>query len=483
MNNKSNLSIHRIILPTVFLLTLTLVLFSSNKAIYAQGSEHITLIPDSKNSLNQPLLKVFQANFKDYKVHLSGTVVEKDLSGFMKALNKYQQTNQSKLSSIKDNEKITVAGKSLNGADVKRLIVSKYVIIPRWSYSPIQLTGPHKGGDSWHINMESKLTVKLITYEVKGASIKEVKSATNLWPLTQQFPIKDIKSIISAIKIITGKSVDINKPEQRPAILDYLKNNAGFKRINEIDPAEIFLPVAQKSVGNAKAASSIPEKLALSSAPVAVKSPSPTQTPQPTSDGNGAFDLHVKLGTTSLNFIPANFSTFPEDYFFVPQAHIEGAYDIGQFMGAPGLDLTLSTSVHFPWDTISVPGIPLQIMSGTGELGVLYNIHLPEPWGLYTGIRGGAMWGILIDVFGNSGVIPFGSLPLQFTFGGTAIVGGTYKFSDSLALGLEAGFRYYIPALPWSVDAGFGFPQPLQAPVATISSLGPVINVSLIFGL
>ncbi|MEZ0373484.1 MAG: hypothetical protein ACAI44_30625, partial [Candidatus Sericytochromatia bacterium] len=159
---------------------------------------------------------------------------------------------------------------------------------------------------------------------------------------------------------------------------------------------------------------------------------------------------------------------------FAPQAGLRLQYSLANAFNVSELYGSLSGSTSLPLGTSGTTGLSGEAVGPdalaqplTLELGLHKRWYLRQ-LSLELGLQGGILSGFLLNA-GDK----LKNLPTSFSPGLTLLGGAGWQLNPDLALGLQAGWRFYLPQ-PWKSTTDFG---PTNVAFPSLMSNGPILQL------
>lgn len=364
------------------------------------------------------------------------------------------------------------------------------LLVPRWSWGPVELSGPHyrsaetEDEASWVMRAEAQLKLTLEVYRKTAAAPERLGEINDSWPLGKDIPINRIDELLAIVNQATGVTVDLQNPNHQKLVLDVIRQVPTFKKLEETLAAEYLaedLPALLSADYFAAMTGALKQQGWLQAEAAAEQPSADKPADQSAAGSDDRLGLNVVLrGGTAPLWLNGQFSQMygpdPSAYF-TPQFQLDLEYEVGRLFNVPGFYLSLGGGSSTPIQQSLMDqggGGQFQPMPSpsalaiVGELGLGYLWDL-NPFQIHLGLRGGMLYGLLMEPFPTQP-----GMTSTMSFGAGALVGGRWNITPNFFLGLDLGGRFYSPGF-WA-NSGFGFPQPVQFPALT--SYGPLIQVS-----
>lgn len=420
-----------------------------------------------------------------------------DIAGLLSAVANFYLEHVNEPATTRSGLMLQFGDQNLSWGEVRQLATADWVLIPEWTWAETGLNkivlGDVDGVPTWAILAENTLSLTLTPYQFEANQFKAGPPIYRNWNIERKIPIRDTQQLEKVVKDATGNQVSIAEASQHETILGVVRQFPTFKGLMGQDPSQYFAePAAQALTG--QRAERILRSLA-ARGNNASNNTSTTNTPAnnapntpPRTPGKGiGLGVALKGGT-----MPLWINGTSQFYFFDP---------LNLFVPSVGLDLRYNLANLTGWEDVYVilgGGTNVQLVSQNAQdasqpppvqgivpvqnpfaaaMGIIGELGIAKRWrfGNYYvegSLKGGMLGGILMD----SGVINqftgFPDTPYTYTFGGTVGLGAGWQITDSFALGLDTGFRYYADGF-WTDSMG----QPLIYP--NLSAWGPVLQLSV----
>lgn len=422
------------------------------------------VLPQAASPLNSLLLQILRKELPGYEPVLITTPYSGEAAALL-----------ADLAQSEDNPLLpnSYGGQTFPEAEAGWLKQAGLIILPRWNYSEMTLSGPHApatDNDYWTLRSESDLTLSVDIY--KAGQAEPLARLSESFKPFKPIPIRDLDQLVKLVKDVSGVDVDITNSLHQALVLDVLRKVPSFQQMLAENPATYLAAESTQAVtlsGLRQISAGIRAQGGFSGT-----RPQPSSNPV-ASGASGAkpgFTVALRGGTSPLWLADQNTMTFGPQAanFFAPNVELDFQYDVGQFINFPDFAVTLSgggTFVLAPF-----PGSP-SATAITGELGLLKRWFF-GPWSLDTGLSGGILFGLM--PFPNP---QFGTLDNLTTLGfqGTARVGGSYQFNPNFSVGLHTGFRF-ASADFWSQAVQPGFPAQPNPSLPLLGGWGPLIQLT-----
>ncbi|MEZ0371783.1 MAG: hypothetical protein ACAI44_22015, partial [Candidatus Sericytochromatia bacterium] len=313
-------------------------------------------------------------------------------------------------------------GQEFPEAEAGWLKHAELVIVPRWTYSDVTLSGPHAPAQEWEfwsLRAESDLDLSVDVYR-RGQSAPVASFKESFKP-GKTIPIRDLDQLLKLVKDVSGVEVDITNSLHQALVLDVLRKLPSFKQILSEDPASYLIAESTQAV----TASGLRAISAGFRAQKGFAGGSETVQQPVSSGGNLGLTVALRGGTSTLmTSDPANpYIPAPITSYFCPNVELEVGYDIGRLFNWPDFLVTLGAGGTFTIAPYFGSPAPIGI---TGELGLLKRWFFGS-WSLDTGLSGGLLFGMMANVQN-----PVDTMT-TFGFSGTGRVGVSYQITPQFA--------------------------------------------------
>ena len=479
-------------LPTTLLATDFGPAFSAK----AQTAATYTFYFPGEHALNQVLVESLRDGAPGANYQTLTSQGARDVPGLLQAVASFYLEHVNEPATTRSGLVLQFADQNLRWNEVRQLATADQVLVPEWTWAN---TGLNKivlsdvdGVPTWAILAENTLSLTLTPYQFSANQFTAGDPIYRNWPVSRRIPIRDTQQLVQIVKEATGKTVTIDNPADQDTILALVREIPAFKGLMAQDPGQYFEKAARDALNPRRAARLLRSLQAQTgvqpnTTPTAQPNNTPAQPPRaPRKPGDRiGMGVALKGGTMPLWINgPSQQFFFDPLNLFVPAAGLQLRYDVGPFMGTEDVFVTLNGGANLQMVSQNAqdagtppqfPGIPVQ-NPFAAAVGIIGELGVAKRWqfGNYYvegGLRGGTIYGILLD----SGVINqftgFPDNPYTITFGGTAVIGAGWNITEQFSVGLDTGFRYYADGF-WTDSTG----QPVAYPL--ISAWGPIIQVS-----
>lgn len=479
-------------------------------------------------SLNNMLMQAMRQDLPMLNYRMLGQT-SGDPKQLLQSLKDYLRLHPNEAASHADAELLQLGAQSLSWGDIKAIIASAVVMVPDWSYGPLELTGPHAVGDAgsetWELRAESNLDLSLDIFDLRPLVPALATTQHQTFRVVKSIPIRDLGQLLSLVKDVTKVDVDIHNSLHQIMILDVLRKLPTFQELLAQNPAEYLSSESLQAVagtGFAPLVAALRQQSVIQPKGGILEADmqkgiriglSESDTVKPhvdlgyrilddsgevgygrvrQVDADGAtlepimvkrdfqigdriepvpkLGLNVVLrgGTSPLWLADQNTQIYGPQIanFFSPNAELDFQYDIGQFFGFPEFYATLGGGGTFV--LAAYPGLP-SATGISGELGLLKRWYLRQ-WVIEAGLSGGMLFGLL-SIAGRY------DTPTSLGFGGTARLGISYQFTPEFLIGLHTGFRYFGGGL-WMTSLTPGYPAQPDYSLPALGGWGPLIQLN-----
>ncbi len=402
-----------------------------------------------------------------------------NLEAFLSAVKGYQQTNPADLAPEKTGPAFNFDDRTVTWADVRQVAFAAFAVSPNWSWSPLNLSGPHQTGSSdapqWAFRAESKLDLKLDLYQVTPTEVKTLAPLQESWQISKEIPIRNIEQILNVVKGATGVTVDLKNPDHQALVLEVVKKIPSFKEQIEQDPASYLAEAAYDTVRASGLSTTLAQIKQRDEFKTANSPSQPPDKSPASSDDLIGLEFALRAGSVPLMMNEFNPQVpFDAASLFVPQVQLDIAYSL-KGLNLPDTYVTLSggstvlpvmRSVFAQNQQPPVLGVPVQnprasAIAINSTIGLDQRWHFGG-WGAHLGVNGGLLTGLLLDSFVFSG------MPNSFSYGGTVLTGAFWEPNPHYRIGADVGFRYFTD--------GFFFSGGQPVAFSPLTTLGPVLH-------
>ncbi|MGV3524903.1 MAG: hypothetical protein ACO1RX_11800 [Candidatus Sericytochromatia bacterium] len=203
--------------------------------------KYISFFQAQETPFNGMLLRGLKQELPRFDYHVLTTSGGGGLSEFLQEVRRYQKENAGELANRQETETLRFGDRVVTWSDTRRIMDSAFVFAPNWSWTPIELTGPHPissaGGQTWVLRAESNLQLQLDIYKASGGDVGSQSNINQAWRVRKEIPINDMDQLLTVVKQVTGVDIDINNPVQQSLVLDVIKKIPTFQQLLQEDPA------------------------------------------------------------------------------------------------------------------------------------------------------------------------------------------------------------------------------------------------------
>lgn len=496
--------------------------------------KYISFYPANYAELNLGLISAMQKDLPRFGYQALPELGS--LEDFARAVYAHQQAHAGDLAADREPPDLRYGDKVVSWEETRRIMESAFVLVPEWEFGPLALKNLHRANQSsrWMVDLGAPVTLNLGIYRIQDGQALHYASVKESWDVSQEHPVDNLQGILSEIQKNAGNLVDAANPLVQPLILAALKTQSPFSEMLAEDPARMLRASANQALQEASYANLLKSLRQLGAFSLKTQVESVDKgadqllvslPPGESAASLGAWldqgykiveyrregehERAVEVGFArvrsrsdqELRLQPIlaardfelgdQLVEYPQtgiqvqlvggssafgfsglaDQPFVPQGGLRLEASLARLSNVSELYAVASGSAGLPLGLRSLPAASLgNVDPGAAALPVLAEVGIVKrwflrQWMLEAGIQGGLLAGALF----NSGLQ---NTPASFSLGATALVGTGWQVTPDLLIGLQGGWRYYLPG-EWKATDTTG---PIRLDLPGLSSNGPVLQ-------
>ncbi|MBT9548440.1 MAG: hypothetical protein IV090_23810 [Candidatus Sericytochromatia bacterium] len=495
--------------------------------------KYISFFATDQSSLDLILNQAMQSGLPRF-AYQAIPMANIDLQGFAQTLYQYQQEHAGEIAAQKELPSLRFGDKVVSWEQTRRIIDSAFIMVPQWHFGELELKNLHEDRHVWYVDLASRLKLELQVYQLTQGQARLYTTLAAEWELADPLEVNDISSIVSSLSKATAGVLSPANPVVQPLILEALKAMPAYQQELAAKPEVRMLPVAQKHLDkNAfvslfktikqQAAFGLKAHIeAINNETLFVTLPvsesalrlgvgldhsyrlieyqqvngnekavpigfarvrkvqeqnlelQPIQVLREPEMGDQLLEypqLGIQLeflgGTTALGFEnepPNNWVAQGGMRLSYNAAKVTGISELyAHYTGTLGMPLSTSSLTPERLNQVSKEAFALPIFT---EFGLLKRWYWRQ-FIFELGAQGGLLSGFLFNAKVNN------DIPYTLSLGGTLLAGLAYQLTPDALIGLQGGWRVYLPS-KWTTSSDKG---PTNVDLPGLSINGPVAQL------